>query len=116
MSKRNKIAILLLAIAVLILFLLPLCKTGRCAVRDGHVLFLGDKGDVVTLSPVGPLVEKSYQLLDTGDKVLTIYFGVQESDPAQTTAWLCIPLWPGDLDDFSAEQLSELTYLGWLTP
>lgn len=112
MSKRNKIAILLAGIAIIALFVAPTGKLGRCFVQDERFLFLGDKGDTVTLEAPGPLMKR----LHTGSRVLVFYSGVKETWPGQVDSYLCIPLWPGDLSDFSPDQLYDLTAIGWLTP
>ncbi len=52
--------------------------------------------------------------LETGDKILVIHTGIEESYPARSGAYFVLRLERGTEDDIPAEVISSLTELGWL--
>ncbi len=84
---------------------------GRCLATDGGEFMLIDGESPIVLHDRGrgDLFEK----LSTGDKILVVHAGVQESYPAGTGAFFCLRLQKGSAEDIPAEVRRSLAELGW---
>ncbi|MBQ8804611.1 MAG: hypothetical protein IJZ53_13365 [Tyzzerella sp.] len=86
---------------------------GRCLVAvDGSYLLVDDNSPTKISNCSSN--EELFSNLKTGDKILVVHDGVNESYPGQTGAYFCLRLGGGSIDDISDEVISELTELGWL--
>ena len=52
--------------------------------------------------------------LETGDRILVIHTGIEESYPARSGAYFVLRLERGTKEDIPPEVISSLTELGWL--
>ena len=83
-------------------------------------LLVADNGSVLLIAQGSPIVlstQGSAGMLDglsTGDEILVVHDGIQESYPAQTGAYFVLRLGGGTVDDLPAQVLDSLRELGWI--
>lgn len=86
-------------------------SVGRCLVaQNGSVLLIKDNSPIV-LSKQGS--ENMFNGLQTGDKILVIHDGIQETYPGGTEAWLAVRLEKGSIADIPEDVIAALMELGW---
>lgn len=86
---------------------------GRCLIAiDGSYLLVDDNSPIEISNCSSN--EELFSDLKTGDKILVVHNGVNESYPARTGAYFCMRIGSGSIDDISEEVIHELTELGWL--
>lgn len=84
---------------------------GRCLIADdGSYLMVDDSGPTVMSSDS----KSMFHNLSTGDKILVVHSGVNESYPGSTDVYFCFRLSSGDIFDIPTKVILELTELGWL--
>lgn len=86
-------------------------STGRCLLANNGSILLIDENSPIQLSGVN---EKTKNKLTTGDRILVLHDGIQETYPAKTRAYLVLKLGSGSLADIPAQVQQELTDMGWL--
>lgn len=121
MSGKKGLKIILtttgvLLAAILLFFGIILYKgmgitIGRCLIADnGSYLLIDDDSPIVMSSDS----EKMFSKLSSGDKILVVHSGVNESYPGSTGVYLCLKLTNGDIYEIPARVIMDLTELGWL--
>lgn len=87
--------------------------TGRCLVIGEDTVMLIMDGSPIVMHPRG-----SAWMLDglaTGDEILVLHDGIQESYPGGTGVYALVRLGGGSMDDIPAQVIDQLTELGWLS-
>lgn len=117
MKKKILTALLLLVLAAGILGFMASrslgFSSGRCLVADGDTVMLILEGSPIVMHPRG-----SAWMLDglaTGDEILVLHDGIQESYPGGTGVYALVRLGGGSIDDIPAQVIDQLTELGWLS-
>lgn len=89
-------------------------STGVCLVTDNGSVFLIDNNSPIRLSDYS---EKGDRLTSfkTGDKILAVHDGIQESYPASTGVLFCIKLGEGMESEIPELVILSLKELGWIT-
>ncbi len=118
MKKKIGISVLL---AVLILIIAGVIwffsrsltiSTARCIVTKQKCMMVLDN------SPIGmsnhSWDKELFEDLDTGDKILVVHDGIEESYPGQTGAYFCIRLEKGSSADVPAQVIETLKELGYI--
>lgn len=88
-------------------------STGRCLVVDGETVMLVKDSTPIVMHPRG--AGRIPADLSTGDKILVIHNGIQESFPAGTGVYAVVRLESGSMGDVPAEVIEQLKELGWLS-
>lgn len=85
-------------------------------------LLMGEDGPYMLILDDSPIVmsgttktEERLRGWDSGDKILVLHDGIQESYPGGTGAYLVFKLEDGDITDIPETVLETLTALGWWT-
>jgi len=87
-------------------------SVGRCLVADnGSYMFIDGNSPIVMSNRKDK--EGLFSDLETGDKILLLHDGIQESYPGGTGAYWCIKLEDGTQADIPAKVIEELGELGW---
>ena len=112
------IAVILLA-ALLIMGFFAAVERGY-SVSVGRYLEASSGADMVILedAPVEMSSQTNRDLfggLATGDKILVLHDGMDQSYPGRTGAYAVLKLGDGDIDDISPAVVDSLIELGWLT-
>ena len=88
-------------------------SVGRCLIADnGSYMLIRDKSPIVMSNVKGN--ESLFSDLETGDKILVLHNGIDESYPGRTGAYWCMKLDDGTEADISQEVLSTLSEMGYL--
>lgn len=88
-------------------------STGRCIVtRSGSYLILLDDAPVVMSNRSGN--EAAFSGLQTGDEILILHDGIQETYPGGTGVYYCKKLENGGIGDIPEEILESLSPMGWI--
>lgn len=88
-------------------------SVGRCLVADnGSYMFIDDNAPIVMSTRRDK--EKIFAGLETGDKILLLHDGIEESYPGGTGAYWCMKLADGTQADIPEQVMEELTELGWI--
>ena len=88
-------------------------SVGRCLVADnGSYMFIDGNSPIVMSTRKDK--EKMFAGLETGDKILILHDGIEESYPGGTGAYWCMKLEDGTQADIPAQVMEELTELGWI--
>ena len=87
-------------------------SVGRCLIADnGSYMFIDGNSPIVMSTRRDK--EKMFAGLETGDKLLLLHDGIQESYPGGTGAYWCMKLEDGTQADIPAQVIEELVELGW---
>lgn len=87
---------------------------GRCLIAsDGSYMLIDDNSPIVMSDQ--SIGGNLFRNLSTGDKILVLHDGVEESYPGRTGAYGCIRLGSGDISDISENVIEQLSELGWLS-
>ena len=87
-------------------------SVGRCLeTKGGYMLIDGN-------SPIS-MADRSkdqdlFEGLSSGDRILVIHGLIMDTYPGQTSAYYCLRLEEGDLEDISRDVLDSLQEMGWL--
>lgn len=87
-------------------------STGLCLAEDGgsYLVLLNDREPV----KMSNRTERDiFSSLTSGDKILLLHDGIQETYPGGTGAYLVIKLSDGELSDVPEDVLESLAELGW---
>lgn len=83
--------------------------------------YLSSNGGDMLIDGSSPIVmsdlsakQALFDNLQSGDKILVVHNGVNESYPGQTGAYFCMKLEGGNDSDIPREVITSLTELGWL--
>lgn len=107
-------AILLLAVAAGLFFSRGYSMTtGRCLIADNGSVMLVDGNSPIVLSN-RTKNEKLFGGLSTGDKLLVLHDGIDDSYPGGTGACFVMKLSGGSRSDIPEDVLTQLQDLGWL--
>lgn len=87
-------------------------SVGRCLVADNGSYMFIDGNSPIVMSTLRDK-ERMFAGLKTGDKILLLHDGIQESYPGGTGAYWCMKLEDGTQADISANVIEELGELGW---
>lgn len=88
-------------------------STGRCLVADnGSVMLILGNSPIVLSNRGGAGM---FDGLATGDEILVLHDGIQESYPGGTGAYYVLRLGGGSLADIPENVVRELTELGWIS-
>jgi len=123
MERKKKWIIPLCVIGVLLLICAGLLgymarhsmgfSVGRCLVADnGSYLFIDGNSPIVMSNRKNK--EGLFSGLNTGDKILLLHDGIEESYPGGTGAYWCMKLEGGTQTDIPEEVMKELAELGWI--
>lgn len=88
-------------------------SVGRCLVSDNGSYMLIRGNSPIVMSDRSNQKDL-FTKLQTGDKILVVHDGIDESYPGGTGAYMILKLGDGDVEDIPETVLSELTELGWL--
>lgn len=113
MKKWHSILVVLVSVVAIIaitLALLPGLTVGRCLVADNGSVMLIDGDTPIVMSGKNAM----FQNLSTGDKLLVVHDGINESYPAQTRAYLVLRLASGTEADIPVKVQMQLAELGWV--
>ena len=102
------ILVCVFAITAITLRLIPGMTVGRCVTANNGDLLLIDGNTPIVLSG------RTGGLYATGDKLLVIHDGVDETYPARTKAYLVLKLGSGSQSDIPQEVYQQLQELGWV--
>ena len=111
------IVVIILALCVVIAFWLFQVRglnvtVGRCLAADREVYMLID-GDC----PIVMYNRTKYDVfmgLSTGDEILVVHDGIDDSYPGGTGAYFVLRLHKGTVSDISGDVITQLQELGWL--
>ena len=85
---------------------------GRCfAAENGSILLVDGTSPIRLSDRTGTALSAD---LSTGDKILVLHDGVNETYPGSTGAYLCLRLGGGDLWDLDSETVGQLIQMGWI--
>ena len=88
-------------------------SVGHCLVADnGSYMFIDGNSPIVLSTRRDK--EKMFAGLETGDKILLLHDGIQESYPGGTGAYWCMKLEDGTQAEIPEQVIEELTELGWI--
>ena len=127
MKKHKKIFKLLFSIVAILLLLTSFVAVGfgimtakgygitkgRCLITaTGSYMLIDENNSPIVMSNQS---EKDlFDALSSGDKILVLHDGIQESYPAGTGAYYCIKLNDGKPEDIPTSLIENLTEIGWL--
>lgn len=86
-------------------------SSGYCVITDSGACMIVLEGTPVELTRHGG----SFRNLSTGDRLLVLHGGIQETFPAQTAAYLFLRTGSGSIQNIPQSVIDGLTELGWLT-
>lgn len=116
--KRILIILLVLALLVggVVVFLATRSmgfSTGRCLVVDADTVMLIRDNSPIVMHPRA----SAWMLegLATGDEILVLHDGIQESYPGGTGVYLVYRMGGGTIADIPPVVIEQLTELGWLS-
>lgn len=90
-------------------------STGHCLLlEDGTCLLIVDKSPIVLSNRTAR--DNLFSGLDSGDKLLVLHDGIQESYPCRTGAYGVWKKADGDITDIPLSVLTSLAELGWKVP
>ena len=116
--KKKKWLFLLIPLLAALALALMLQKglslsSGRCLLAEnGTVLLVTEGGEPIVLSNTRKR-ENLFSGLSTGDKILVLHDGVEETYPARTGAYALWKQADGSLADIPADTLRQLEEMGW---
>lgn len=86
---------------------------GKCLITaTGSYMFIDENNSPIVMSNQS---EKDlFDDLSSGDEILVLHDGIQESYPASTGAYYCIKLNDGKPEDIQTSLIENLTEMGWL--
>lgn len=125
MIKKKKVLIIVISIFASILIIIAGAfafiihkgygmTVGRALLSDSNTYMLIDENSPIVMSTKNDK-DTFFKNIQTGDKILVIHSGIEESYPAQTGAYLCIKLEDGSVSDINSEVLIQLAEMGWLS-
>lgn len=88
-------------------------STGRCLVADDDTVML-----ILDNSPIVMYPRTSAWMLEglaTGDEILVLHDGIQESYPGGTGVYFVYRMGGGSIADIPGTVIEQLTELGWLS-
>lgn len=89
-------------------------STGRFLVaNNGSYMLIDDNSPIVLSSRLKN--DKLFEGLETGDKIMVLHDGIQESYPGRTGAYAIRKLEGGSIDDIPKRVLDSLSELGWVS-
>ena len=89
-------------------------SVGRCLIAgNGTYMLIEGNSPIVMSNRAGN--EGIFDELETGDKILVLHDGVNESYPGGTGVYGIFRLGGGDISDIPEQVLEQLTDLGWLS-
>ena len=80
--------------------------------KNGVVFWINEYGSPILLSYMNDTVRKTADKLGTGDAILLLYDGIEESYPGRTGCYLLVRTGGGK--EIPAETLNELAAMGWI--
>ena len=85
--------------------------------KDGSCMLVVDENSPIRMSDRSNKTEKGelFRGITTGDKILVVHTGIEESYPAHTGAYLVIKLSDGSREDIPDKVIENLTAMGWLS-
>lgn len=87
-------------------------SVGRCLVADnGSYMFIDGNSPIVMSTRRDK--KRMFAGLETGDKILLLHDGIQETYPGGTGAYWCMKLEDGTQADIPEQVIEELAELGW---
>ena len=87
-------------------------SVGRCLVADnGSYMFIDGNSPIVMSTRRDK--KRMFAGLETGDKILLLHDGIQETYPGGTGAYWCMKLEDGTQADIPEQVMEELAELGW---
>lgn len=107
-------AVLLIAAAAVSFFAGKGISTGYCVVADNSSRLIVLDGSPVRLSN-GSRDENMLYEYDTGDRLLVVHDGINETYPGSTRAFFCMKIGDGSAKDIPDEVFLGLYELGWLS-
>lgn len=119
---KNRIIVpivIFVAICLFIAFSLAVICHRGIGISEGLYL-RSDSGSDMIIMRNDPIVMQSrgydisYEKLNSGDKILILHDGVQESYPGGTGVYACIKLKNGQFSDIPEGVIDSLTELGWM--
>lgn len=88
-------------------------STGRCLVADnGSVMLILEGSPIVMHSRYG---DGMFDGLSTGDEIMVLHDGIQETYPGGTGVYFVFRLGGGSIADIPAEVIDSLTEMGWIS-
>ena len=102
------VLVCLIAIVAITLKLIPGMTVGRCVIADNGSVLLIDGNTPIVLSG------RTGDRYTTGDKLLVLHNGINETYPAQTGALLVLKLGSGTEAVIPTETMMQLAELGWI--
>ncbi|MBQ8210066.1 MAG: hypothetical protein IJZ35_05745 [Clostridia bacterium] len=123
--KKKKILIIIISVFAAVLILIASAfafiihkgygiTAGRALITDNDTYMLIDESSPIVISTKKDKNE-FFKDIETGDRILVIHDGIEETYPAQTGAYLCIKLEDGSVSDINSEILIQLAEMGWLS-
>ena len=87
---------------------------GTCLVSDNGTYFLIKDESPITMSYRG-IGENNFDTLTTGDSIIVIHSGIEETYPGRTGVYFVVKLHDGDEQDIPRSVIEMLCELGWLS-
>lgn len=116
MKKLLLIVLTFLLISAVILGLLSsrglAFSLGRCIVMDDTCMLILGNTPVQLNNRTGS--SGAFATLATGDQLLILHDGIQETWPARTSVYFCLALDSGSMDDIPQSVVDSLVESGWL--
>ena len=120
-TRKLLIPVVIIVAIILVLFTIIISiittkdfsiSTGRCLVTDKGAIML-----IIDNSPIQMSNQTQIDLfknLDTGDKILVLHDGIQESYPGKTGVYAIFKLEDGQSDDIPQTVINSLIDLKWI--
>ena len=85
--------------------------------KDGSCMLVVDENSPIRMSDRSNKTEKGelFRGITTGDKILVVHTGIEESYPAHTGAYFVVKLSDGSREDIPDKVIENLTAMGWLS-
>ena len=129
MTKTNKIKIIIISAAALVLLsaasffiFLAVMNDRGYGMSVGRALYTKDGSCMIVVDETSPIIMLDRSIkgelfdgISTGDEILVIHSGIEESYPARTAAYWLVKTGEGDRGDISEKVTRELSEMGWLS-
>ena len=124
---KRKILVILATIVAILLLLFAICfvvfgiasfkgygvMEGKVLVTNTGYMIIDDDNSPITMSNQSEN-EEIFKGLTSGDKILIVHDGIQESFPAGTGVYYCIKLYDGEYKDLPEQVIVTLIELGYI--
>ena len=124
---KRKILVMLSTIVAILLLLFAICfvvfgiasfkgygvMEGKVLVTNTGYMIIDDDNSPITMSNQSEN-EEIFKGLTSGDKILIVHDGIQESFPAGTGVYYCIKLYDGEYKDLPEQVIVSLIELGYI--